>query len=61
MMKKMDVKAIIEQLETGEQDIALRALQSYNKEVTLTVELRSCNVKYMKKIYYSTFIAAQIV
>lgn len=35
----MDVKAIIEQLETGEQDIALTALQSYNKEVKLTQEL----------------------
>uniref|UniRef100_A0A3B4ZBU9 Synembryn n=1 Tax=Stegastes partitus TaxID=144197 RepID=A0A3B4ZBU9_9TELE len=31
---KMDLNAIIEQMETGDQDSALTALQSYNKEVT---------------------------
>ncbi|XP_040894360.1 synembryn-A [Toxotes jaculatrix] len=30
---KMDLNAIIEQMETGEQDTALAALQSYNKEM----------------------------
>ncbi|XP_059192068.1 synembryn-A [Centropristis striata] len=30
---KMDLNAIIEQMETGEQDTALTALQSYNKEM----------------------------
>ena len=30
---KMDLNAIIAQMETGEQDAALAALQSYNKEV----------------------------
>lgn len=35
-MKKMDIKAIIAQTETQEQDLILTALQTYNKEVTLT-------------------------
>ncbi|KAG7522854.1 hypothetical protein JOB18_032239 [Solea senegalensis] len=33
MAMKMDLHAIIEQMETGEQDAALAALQSYNKEM----------------------------
>jgi len=32
---KMDLNAIIEKMETGDQDAALTALQTYNKEVTL--------------------------
>lgn len=39
MMKEMDVKALIEQIETQEEDFILTALQTYNKEVTLTHEL----------------------
>lgn len=31
----MDVKRVIEELETGGQDTVLMALQSYNKEVKL--------------------------
>lgn len=31
----MDVKRVIEKMETGEQDTVLMALQSYNKEVKL--------------------------
>lgn len=31
---EMDVKAVIERMETGDQDAALTALQSFNKEVT---------------------------
>lgn len=30
---KMDLNAIIEKMETGDQDAALLALQTYNKEV----------------------------
>lgn len=30
---KMDLNAIIEKMETGDQDAALTALQMYNKEV----------------------------
>lgn len=30
---KMDLNAIIEKMETGDQDAALIALQTYNKEV----------------------------
>ncbi|XP_042352490.1 synembryn-A [Plectropomus leopardus] len=33
MAMKMDINVIIEQMETGEQDTALTALQSYNKEM----------------------------
>lgn len=33
MAMKMDLNTIIEQMETGEQDTAFTALQSYNKEV----------------------------
>ncbi|XP_031141301.1 synembryn-A isoform X2 [Sander lucioperca] len=33
MAMKMDLKGIIEQMETGEQDAALTALQSYNREM----------------------------
>lgn len=31
----VDVKRVIEKMETGEQDTVLMALQSYNKEVKL--------------------------
>lgn len=31
----MDLNVIIHQMETGEQDVALKALQSYNKEVNI--------------------------
>lgn len=34
-MKEMDIKAIIAQIETQEQDFILTALQTYNKEVTV--------------------------
>lgn len=37
-MKEMDVKALIEQIETKEEDFILTALQTYNKEVTVTCE-----------------------
>ena len=33
----MDLNSIIDQLETGDQDVALVALQIYNKEVNITV------------------------
>lgn len=33
MSMKMDMNVIIEQMETGEQDAALKALQTYNNEV----------------------------
>lgn len=36
MAMKMDLNTIIEQMETGEQDTALTALQSYNKEVNIS-------------------------
>ncbi|XP_028287967.1 chaperone Ric-8A [Parambassis ranga] len=35
MTMKMDLNVIIDQMETGEQDVALKALQSYNKEMNL--------------------------
>lgn len=35
-MMKMDVNAIIEKMETGEQDTILTALQSFNKEVNIS-------------------------
>lgn len=39
LMKEMDLKAIIVQIETEEQDSILTALQTYNKQVTVTHEL----------------------
>lgn len=37
MAMTMDLNTIIEQMETGEQDAALTALQGYNKEVNVSV------------------------
>lgn len=34
---KMDLNAIIEKMETGDQDAALTALQIYNKEVNISI------------------------
>lgn len=42
----MDVKRVIEELETGGQDTVLMALQSYNKEVKLC----AVNVLLLKQI-----------
>lgn len=36
LMKEMDINALIAQIETQEQDFILTALQTYNKEVTVT-------------------------
>lgn len=36
MTMKMDVDAIIDKMETGEQDTVLAALQSFNKEVNIS-------------------------
>lgn len=35
-MKEMDIKAIIAEIETEEQDLIFTALQTYNKQVTVT-------------------------
>lgn len=40
MALKMDLNTIIEQMETGEQDTALTALQTYNKEVNISISSR---------------------
>lgn len=53
MMKEMDVKALIEQIETKEEDFILTALQTYNKEVTVTYEL------FHKDFFYCLSITAQ--
>lgn len=53
MMKEMDVKALIEQIETKEEDFILTALQTYNKEVTVTPEL------FRKDFFYCLSITAQ--
>ena len=37
MTMNMDLNGIIEQMETGEQDTALTALQSFNKEVNISI------------------------
>lgn len=52
MMKEMDVKALIEQIETKEEDFILTALETYNKEVTVTREL-------FHKVFYCLSITAQ--
>lgn len=36
MTEKMDLSATIEEMETGDQDSALTALQSYNEQVNLS-------------------------
>lgn len=40
MMKEMDVKALIEQIETKEEDFILTALQTYNKEMAMCFEFQ---------------------
>lgn len=41
MAMNMDLNAVIEQMETGDQDTALTALQSYNKEVNQHISIRA--------------------
>lgn len=50
MMKEMDVKALIEQIETKEEDFILTALETYNKEVTVTREL-------FHKVFFIAFLS----
>ncbi|XP_075905329.1 chaperone Ric-8A [Nelusetta ayraudi] len=40
MVKEMDVKALIEQIETKEEDFILTALETYNKEMALCFEFQ---------------------
>lgn len=44
----MDVKRVIEKMETGEQDTVLMALQSYNKEVKLCCGCRVTGVAELR-------------
>lgn len=54
MMKEMDVKALIEQIETKEEDFILTALETYNKEVTVTHEL--FHKDFLLPFYHSTMV-----
>lgn len=54
MMKEMDVKALIEQIETKEEDFILTALETYNKEVTVTREL--FHKVFLLPFYHSTMV-----
>lgn len=45
MAMKMDLNGIIEQIEAGDQDSALTALQSYNKEVNISSVMK-CEVQH---------------
>lgn len=54
MMKEMDLKALIEQIETKEEDFILTALETYNKEVTVTCEL--FHKEFLLPFYHSTMV-----
>lgn len=54
MVKEMDVKALIEQIETKEEDFILTALETYNKEVTVTREL--FHKDFLLPFYHSTMV-----
>ena len=54
----MDLNSIIDQLETGDQDVALVALQIYNKEVNITVYV---GLLSRKSAFASYLIAAELL
>lgn len=62
MTMEMDISAIIEQMETGEQDSALTALQSYNKEVNISTAAWErdvlCALKH--EVYYEQLFSASV-